>query len=586
MKTIRKIFFFGLALLLVQSSIVYGGERRLPSGITVSDLGDTVDSFVEEHADTTAGMAVAVFDEGEELFKNYYGYVDVERRIAVDETSVFEWGSATKLIVWVSVMQLYEQGRIDLTEDVCAYLPDGFFTNLNYETPVTMINLMNHNAGFQESYVDLFVKDADYFTCLEDALRAHEPEQIYEPGTVTAYSNWGVALAAFVVEQISGMNFCDYVHEYIFAPLGMEQTAILPDLSDNLFVQEQRKQLKWYTTEGELMSESFYVITLYPAGMCTSTLNDFKKFAQALLDDNTVLFQKAETREELFSPTSYFGSSEIPLNCHGFWMVPFGGQTIGHGGNTAGCSCYLLLQPQEQLGAVVMTNQSNEEIYNTQMMELFFGKYQRDIYTGEETIPAGIFRSARNVRKGPFKILSFSYCMNEVDDAQLWIYDSSLGIRKIVYPYGDYIEVPLSVFLVEIGLTLLWLVGIIFSLVVLCVKFIRFIIRKIRGGEKNHAVLKGWCTAAGFLQIAVLLPLAGAFLRAFNYELGRSFIWMFGVTGVFALVMLAMACFGVRKNRVAAQKRGRKVLYYITAAFLVVTVINICYWNLFMFWKV
>ena len=94
---------------------------------------------------------------------------------------------------------------------------------------------------------------------------AHEPEQIYEPGTVTAYSNWGVALAAYIVECVSGMSFADYVHQNIFEPLGMEHTAIAVNLSDNTWVQEQRSELECYTIDGELIEDCFYYITLYPA---------------------------------------------------------------------------------------------------------------------------------------------------------------------------------------------------------------------------------------------------------------------------------------------------------------------------------
>lgn len=132
------------------------------------------------------------------------------------------WGSATKSRVWISVMQLWEQGKIDLDADIREYLPADFLTNLRYGAPVTITHLMNHNAGFQEAYADLFVKDPGAVRSLEDALKAHEPEQIYAPGTVTAYSNWGVALAGYIVERISGEDFAGYVHRHIFEPLGME----------------------------------------------------------------------------------------------------------------------------------------------------------------------------------------------------------------------------------------------------------------------------------------------------------------------------------------------------------------------------
>ena len=169
--------------IMMQPTEVYAAEQILPSGVESVQLEEKIEAYVEEHRDTTTGMAVAVFDGTDELLKKYYGYVDVANQIAVTQDSVFEWGSTTKLLVWISVMQLYEQGKIVLDADICNYLTEGFLTNLSYDTPVTMLNLMNHTVGFQEGYVDVMVTDTEYISSLEEALRKHEPAQIYEQGT-------------------------------------------------------------------------------------------------------------------------------------------------------------------------------------------------------------------------------------------------------------------------------------------------------------------------------------------------------------------------------------------------------------------
>ena len=82
---------------------VFAAQQTLPSGVQSDQLEEKIDSFVREHEDTTVGMAVAVFDSSDELMKNYYGYVDKEKKIPVEADSVFEWGSTKKLLVWVSV---------------------------------------------------------------------------------------------------------------------------------------------------------------------------------------------------------------------------------------------------------------------------------------------------------------------------------------------------------------------------------------------------------------------------------------------------------------------------------------------------
>lgn len=120
-------------------------------------------------------------------------------------------------------MQLKEQGKLDFETDIREYLPEGFLTKLQYEDEkITMLNLMNHDAGFQESmYENQLATEDELYGSLEEAVKACECYQAYHVGEHTAYSNWGTALAAFIVERVSGMSYVDYVNENIFKPLGM-----------------------------------------------------------------------------------------------------------------------------------------------------------------------------------------------------------------------------------------------------------------------------------------------------------------------------------------------------------------------------
>lgn len=134
----------------------------------------------------------------------------------------------------------------------------------------------------------------------------------------------------------------------------MNDTTICADLSDNLTVKERRMELKIYTADvNEILPNMSYIV-MYPAGMCISTIGDMQKFAQSLLSENTILFHEKETYYELFSPTSYFGKTEIPRNYHGFWSIEaYGTKVIGHSGNTAGCSSSLFLDIENQVGIVI-----------------------------------------------------------------------------------------------------------------------------------------------------------------------------------------------------------------------------------------
>lgn len=128
------------------TKLVLAMQARTPSGIPYTELIEHVDEYAAKYiGTTTAGASVLMVKDGEIILNTSYGYADVENKVKITPETVFEWGSVTKLLVWTSVMQLVEQGKLDLEEDIRAYLPDGFFTKLHYDKPITMLNLMHHN---------------------------------------------------------------------------------------------------------------------------------------------------------------------------------------------------------------------------------------------------------------------------------------------------------------------------------------------------------------------------------------------------------------------------------------------------------
>lgn len=401
-----------------------------------------------------------------------------------------------------------------------------------------MLNLMNHNAGF------------------------------------------------YVVERISGESFDDYVHQHIFEPLGMERSALSADLSDNTWVQEKRKELQCYTIDGTLIPDCFYYITLYPAGMCTSTLADFETFGIALLKEDSPLFQEKGTWNTFFTPTAYLGDSDVPSNYHGLWVLPYGVETVGHGGNTAGCSSYLLLDLQDGIGVVVMTNQSNETVYNEEMMELIFGAFSEERYFDtQRSQPEGIYRSARTVRTGPFKIMSLSFMFGEVEPDEVWMTGRSGGAEKICFPYGDYVRVPVWQFVVEMALFLLGIIALLFSIISLLVKFVRKIVCICR--KKQLSIPLGrWSMLAAVMQAAAVVVLAVMASGAMSYALANSYAWMTVLLAVLAVFMTGFILYGAITLPKTKSSKMRKFYNWSTAVLLAVTVVNIMYWNLFMWWKI
>ena len=189
---ISKILNCFSALLLV---LIIGGtagaqsEFVAPSGLNEAQLITAVDAFIQENEPDTAGAAISIFRNEQTIHQWYIGEADIENDVPVSDQTVFEWGSVTKTLVWVSALQLWEQGKLDLEADVRTYLPDGFFTKRKNDDPVTYLNLMHHNAGWEEMVKDLFLPQGSGFNGLEAELKSHEPLQIYETEQYTAYSN-------------------------------------------------------------------------------------------------------------------------------------------------------------------------------------------------------------------------------------------------------------------------------------------------------------------------------------------------------------------------------------------------------------
>lgn len=399
----------GFCVSATEENHVITENITLPSGITVSDLHENLNVDADET--DYASASVGIFQGDKVIYTGYFGYIDMENELPTDKDSVYEWGSITKTLIWVSVMQLWEQGRIDLERDVREYLPDGFFRHLSYDEPITMLNLMNHNAGWQETVRSMESKEESKVLPLKEALQAIEPAQVSRPGEVVAYSNYGAGVAGYVVECITGQDFCEYVHENIFEPLGMEHTSLNPVHSDNEWVYQQRKISKSY---GFIMGikaikETVY-ISAYPAGAATGTLSDLMLYGQALVNDDAPLFQNPETQQLMFSGTHFYGNSDIPTCTHGFWCNERGVRTYGHSGATRFGQANLEFDFNSKIGLVVMINEYEGNMILSKAPIYTFGELSPDKYAQENTEKTkldGSYIMSRSTRHGILKASSY-----------------------------------------------------------------------------------------------------------------------------------------------------------------------------------
>src|SRR5436190_8784516 len=183
---------------------VVAPQPRPPAQLTKADFETLLDALIPSQLRNRniAGAVVSVVKDGQVLFQKGYGYADVEEKKPVlPDQTLFRPGSVSKVFTATAVMQLVEQGKLDLSRDVNDYLD--FAIPKTFAEPVTLRRLLTHTAGFEEVLKNLFAPSAREMKTLRDYLVAAMPQRIFPPGTTPAYSNYELALADYIVERTS-----------------------------------------------------------------------------------------------------------------------------------------------------------------------------------------------------------------------------------------------------------------------------------------------------------------------------------------------------------------------------------------------
>jgi len=329
--------------------------------ITYDDVSAFLDGAMplEIQRGDVAGAVVTIVKDGKILFARGYGYSDAEKKTPVSpEETLFRVGSVSKLFTWTSVMQMQEQGKLDLDHDVNDYI--AFHIPSEFGKPVTVRNLMTHTPGFQEVVKDLF--GSLPLMSLQEYMETHIPRQIYPPGTVPAYSNYGAALAGYIVQRLSGKPFDDYVAENIFKPLDMPHSTFDQPLPPAL---EPLMSKGYARASGK--PRPFEIVIAAPAGSLASSGVDMAHFMLAHLQDGQYssarilrpeTAQMMHTRQFTMDPT---------MNgiCLGFYEETRNGhRIISHAGDTEQFHTDLHLMADQNLGFFVSYNSLGREDLN------------------------------------------------------------------------------------------------------------------------------------------------------------------------------------------------------------------------------
>lgn len=329
--------------------------------LTAADLEAWLDGlipYVLEQADV-AGSVVVVVKDGQVLLEKGYGYADVAARTPVDPRgTLFRPGSVSKLFTWTAVMQLVEQGKLDLDKDVNTYLD---FMIPDYQgKPVTLRHVMTHTTGMEEQIRWLIATDPNAVAPLGDALKHWVPERIFAPGTTPAYSNYATALAGYIVQRVSGEPFDAYIKRHIFDPLGMRHSSFSQPLQPALLAQMS----KGYVTASDGKPQDYELINMAPAGSLAATGADMGRFMVAHLQKGEYNGARILSEATAVQMHGTAQASVGPLNrmMLGFYETTVNGhRAIAHGGDTMWFHSDLQLFLDDGIGIYVSTNSAGKD---------------------------------------------------------------------------------------------------------------------------------------------------------------------------------------------------------------------------------
>ncbi len=320
------------------------------------------------------GAVVSVVEDGQVLFSKGYGFADLENQTSVDpQHTLFRAGSVAKLFGATAVMQLAEQGKLDLDADVNTYLD--FKIPTTCPQAITLKNLLTHTAGFEDIGQDLFKLKAEEMQTLGQYLKTHIPARVFSPGKLGAYSNYGAALAAYIVERVSGLPFTEYVEKNIFTPLGMSHATFLQPLPADL----QGDLSSGYNfVSGEYIKGSFEFVGPYPAGSLSVTGADMTRFMIAHLQngryEQTQILSEASAKQ--MHSLLFQHDPRLEGMAYGFFSSKINGQRVlSHTGDTFLFHSGLFLIPEQNVGVFISTNAVRGEITSGIIFKLFMDHY-------------------------------------------------------------------------------------------------------------------------------------------------------------------------------------------------------------------
>ncbi|WP_179223021.1 serine hydrolase domain-containing protein [Pontibacter ummariensis] len=332
------------------------------TGSAIHALEREIRNILEDTGTPAAG--VAIYQKGNPLYAKGFGLANVEKGVVATEETMFRIGSVSKLFVGLAVLKLQEEGKLQLRDKLSVLAPEIEYKNPWEQThPIRIEHLLSHTTGWDDIHLAEYLHNDPTPATLKEGLDFHPHSRVsrWVPGTRMAYSNSGPAVAAYVVQKVTGQPFEDYVAENFFKPMGMETITYFPS--------EGYKRLGATLYERGRPVDYWHVITR-PTGSINASPKDMGKLISFFLNrgkaGSTQLLSPSSIKR-METPTNTLGAKaglELGYGLANYTREYKGHVFHGHGGSLNGGKALFSYLPEQEVGFFVSINTSQTETLN------------------------------------------------------------------------------------------------------------------------------------------------------------------------------------------------------------------------------
>lgn len=314
-----------------------------------AELFGKVDKLLADiYKSDETGATALIARNGVIIYKNAFGMANLELNVPMQVDQVFRIGSISKQFTAVAILQLQEQGKLGLQDDIKKFIPD----YPTHENSITVEQLLNHTSGIK-SYTsmkewDEQVRRKDFTpAALVDYFKDQPMD--FPPGTKWEYNNSGYVLLGYIIEKVSGKTYPEYIVDNIFKPLGMKNSYY----GDHLPIIKNRVSGYEPAKDGVANADFLSMTQPYAAGSLLSTVEDLFKWHHAVHSYKLV---KKEILDKAFISSKLVNGK--PTNYgYGWFMGNLqGSPTIEHGGGINGSLTNAIYLPKEDVFVTVFSN--------------------------------------------------------------------------------------------------------------------------------------------------------------------------------------------------------------------------------------